>query len=490
MNISLLLFTLLLISLILNYLELNDAKTAIEIVNDMGIGINLGNLFDCYDISKEIKTPNDQLTLLGNSIPKKETIKKLKTSGIKTIRLPITWINFINETGIVSTEWMNQVKEIVQLIINYNMYCIINIHHDGAPGNWLSKGLDSKAQFDLLWTQISNEFKDFDDHLIFEAMNEVEYKIGDKYDYSTLLILTQSFIDIVRNSGGNNYERLLLIPGANDDYQLTISDEFQIPIDPANTFAISIHYYIPYEFTKQLNNDENLTDNPSRNTWGNALDYDEAILLDKRNFCEYYTSLIKNNHPLVFSFGLYQDYNSKILKMFLFFFSFSLDLTVNALFFSDDTMHKIYEDKGKFNFLYQIPQILYSTLISKFIDGFIRKLALSQDNIVDLKQEKENLDKKYIQIKRILKIKFIFFFLISFVVLLFFWYYIVCFCGIYANTQIHLIKDSAISLLTGLFIPLAMYLIPTIFRISALKAKKPSRAFLYKLSSFVENYIC
>ena len=222
----------------------------------------------------------------------------------------------------------------------------------------------------------------------------------------------------------------------------------------------------------------------------NALDYDEAILLDKRNFCEYYTSLIKNNHPLVFSFGLYQDYNSKILKMFLFFFSFSLDLTVNALFFSDDTMHKIYEDKGKFNFLYQIPQILYSTLISKFIDGFIRKLALSQDNIVDLKQEKENLDKKYIQIKRILKIKFIFFFLISFVVLLFFWYYIVCFCGIYANTQIHLIKDSAISLLTGLFIPLAMYLIPTIFRISALKAKKPSRAFLYKLSSFVENYIC
>jgi len=222
----------------------------------------------------------------------------------------------------------------------------------------------------------------------------------------------------------------------------------------------------------------------------NALDYDEAILLDKRNFCEYYTSLIKNNHPLVFSFGLYQDYNSKILKMFLFFFSFSLDLTVNALFFSDDTMHKIYEDKGKFNFLYQIPQILYSTLISKFIDGFIRKLALSQDNIVDLKQEKENLDKKYIQIKRILKIKFIFFFLISFVVLLFFWYYIVCFCGIYANTQIHLIKDSAISLLTGLFIPFAMYLIPTIFRISALKAKKPSRAFLYKLSSFVENYIC
>ena len=224
----------------------------------------------------------------------------------------------------------------------------------------------------------------------------------------------------------------------------------------------------------------------------NALDYDEAILLDKRNFCEYYTSLIKNNHPLVFSFGLYQDYNSKILKMFLFFFSFSLDLTVNALFFSDDTMHKIYEDKGKFNFLYQIPQILYSTLISKFIDGFIRKLALSQDNIVELKQEKDKakLNKKYIRTKRILKKKFIAFFLISFINLMFFWYYLICFCGIYVNTQMHLIKDSGFSLLTGLFIPFAMCLIPGIFRISSLRVEKPTRGFLYKFAAFIENYLC
>ena len=137
----------------------------------------------------------------------------------------------------------------------------------------------------------------------------------------------------------------------------------------------------------------------------NSLEYEEAIKLDKRNFWEYYFSLIKNNHPLIFSFGCYQDYNSKIIKIFLFFYSFILDLTINALFFNDDTMHKIYEDKGKFNFLYHIPQIMYSTLISKFIDGFIRKLVLSQDNIVELKQEKEKikLKKKYIRTKKYLK---------------------------------------------------------------------------------------
>ena len=221
----------------------------------------------------------------------------------------------------------------------------------------------------------------------------------------------------------------------------------------------------------------------------NSLDYEEAIKLDKRTYCIYYISLIKNNHPFIFSFGC-SDYNSGIIKMFLFFFSFSLDLTINAMFFNDDTMHKIYEDKGKFNFLYQIPQILYSTFISKLIDSIVRKLALSQDNFVDLKQEKENLDKKYIQIKRILKIKFIFFFFISFIVLVFFWYYIVCFCGIYVNTQIHLIKDSVFSLLTGLFSPFILCLIPGVFRIPALSVNKPTRGFLYRFSSLLENILC
>ena len=175
--------------------------------------------------------------------------------------------------------------------------------------------------------------------------------------------------------------------------------------------------------------------------------------------------------------------------MFLFFFSFSLDFTINALFFNDDTMHKIYEDKGKFNFLYQIPQILYSTLIGRFIDSLIKNLALSQESISELKKEneKKDLDKNYLKkLIKTLKIKFICFFIISFVILVFFWYYIICFCGIYVNTQIHLISDSLISLITSFFLPFAMNIIPGIFRISALRLEKP---FLYKFSSFLENYL-
>ena len=114
----------------------------------------------------------------------------------------------------------------------------------------------------------------------------------------------------------------------------------------------------------------------------NSLSYELAIKLDHRTYIEYYISLLKNNHSIIFSFVPFDDYNSKIIKMFLFFFSFSLDFTINALFFTDDTMNKIYQDKGKFNFLYQIPQILYSTLISKFIDSLIKNFALTQEDII------------------------------------------------------------------------------------------------------------
>ena len=97
------------------------------------------------------------------------------------------------------------------------------------------------------------------------------------------------------------------------------------------------------------------------------MDYEGALILDKISYFIYYISLLKNNHPLTFSFKPLNDYNSKMIKIFLFFFSLSLDFTINTLFFNDDTVHKIYEDKGKYVILFQIPQIIYPTIISRFI---------------------------------------------------------------------------------------------------------------------------
>ena len=223
----------------------------------------------------------------------------------------------------------------------------------------------------------------------------------------------------------------------------------------------------------------------------NSLAYEEAIKKDHRNFWEYYGSSLKYNHPILFSFGSFDDYNSKIIKIFLFFFTLCLDLTVNALFFTDETMHKIYQDNGQFNFVYQIPQILYSTLISRFIDSLIKNFSLSQDILVGLKQEtrKNNLEQKRKKLLFALKIKFTLFFVLTFIFLIFCWFYITCFCGIYINTQIHLFKDSIISAMSSLCIPFVLYIVTGILRIASLKVRKPTRRCLYKFSLLLENFI-
>ena len=267
------LFFTLIFSLTLSYLKMSVHESINQRINNMGIGYNLGNSFDCYDENVIINKPDDQITLKGNAIPTKKLISNIKKNGFKTIRFPITWTYFIDESGKVNSNWMVRVKEVVDWIIDYNMYCIINVHHDGKPGNWLSKGMDSKNKYDSLWTQIAKEFRDYNDYLVFESMNEVEFKSGNNYDYETLFNLTQSFIDIVRSSGGKNSERLLIIAGANAQYDLSISDDFKIPTDPANNFAISLHYYNPYRFTK-----EPADENSSVTKWGNSDDYDEIMM--------------------------------------------------------------------------------------------------------------------------------------------------------------------------------------------------------------------
>ena len=218
----------------------------------------------------------------------------------------------------------------------------------------------------------------------------------------------------------------------------------------------------------------------------NFFPYKKAIKLDKRNYLMYYISLIRTQHLLFFSFLPSFDYNSQILKIFLFFFNFTINFTVNALFFDDDTMHKIYTEGGSFNFIYNIPQILYSSLISGLINSIIKNLALSDSNLIELKNNsyKQNVKAKTKQVINILKLKFILFFIISLILLVFFWFYLACFCAVYKNTQLHLIKDTLISFGASMLYPFGIYLLPGIFRIISLKGK--NRDILYNISKLLQ----
>ena len=227
---------------------------------------------------------------------------------------------------------------------------------------------------------------------------------------------------------------------------------------------------------KQLNNYE-----------FNYLTYKEALNLDNRTFMKFYFTLLKQKQIILFAFLPENDYNLHYMKVLIFILSFSLYFTINAFFFVDDTMDKINLYSGKFNFLFNLPQIIYSSIITTVVTITLRNLALSMKNILSIKKSK-NLKKakeKCKEIKKEINAKFIVFFIIGNILMLYFFYYISCFCSVYRNTQIILIKDTLLSFAVSMLYPFGTCLIPGIFRFISLSDKNKNRECLYKLSNFI-----
>ena len=272
------------LSISLSLLSFNSKKKSITLVNEMGIGYNLGNLFDSFDISKEVKSPDEQITLYGNEIPTKQMIKSIKKSGFRTIRFPVTWANFIDEYSNININWLNRVKEVIDWIIECNMYCILNVQRDSEEGNWLWDIKKSKNKYIHLWQQIAEVFKKYDEHLIFESQNEITYKFGEDYDYESLYTLNQAFVDTIRNSGGYNFKRLLLVSGASFIQKTNLHSDFKIPIDQGENIGLSIHYNLPVQFTIEpdddpwyVNSSGYMFEVPPFQNWGSQKDYIEML---------------------------------------------------------------------------------------------------------------------------------------------------------------------------------------------------------------------
>jgi hypothetical protein len=151
-------------------------------------------------------------------------------------------------------------------------------------------------------------------------------------------------------------------------------------------------------------------------------------------------------------------------------------------------MHKVYENNGKFNFVYQIPQIIYSSVISTIIHHLLRYLSLSEKSILQLKKEnnrRSSINGKSDYIQRCLKIKLILYFFISLILMLFFWYFISAFCAVYQNTQTILLKSTLLSFLLSMIYPFRYVLLPGIFRIPALRAVNHDKEFIYNFSKIL-----
>lgn len=261
--------------------------TTMELVRDMGIGINLGNTFEaCGDWIAEWSdnTPSAYETAWGSTVITKEMIEGMADEGFGVVRVPVAWSNLMGENYTISADYDARIHEIVDWVIDANMYCIINIHWDGG---WVNTFPDNKDEcmrrYETMWTQIADSFKDYDDHLMFESQNEeLGWESvwnpwggteGKAESYGLVNEINQKFVDIVRASGSNNPQRHLLISGYNTGIDRTCDPLFKMPEDPANRMAVSVHYYTPAGFA--ILEDEDASWAKARSTWGTEDDFKE-----------------------------------------------------------------------------------------------------------------------------------------------------------------------------------------------------------------------
>ncbi len=277
--------------------------TSMELVKDMGLGWNLGDTLDVCAADRDgdgrvnetpAKGEKVDETLWGNPKATKELFESLKADGIKSVRIPITWRDHIDEKNNIDKEWMDRVQEVVDYAYDTGLYVIINIHHDGGGdpkfGAWICTATsDYKAfseKYTSVWKQICERFKDYSDYLIFESMNEVGFDdIGKSDAYELLNGINQMFVDIVRSSGGNNEKRHLLIAGYWTDIERTCSKMFVMPEDKMNRLILSVHYYTPWEFcTTNINN-----------TWGTSAEVKQMETL----FGKLNATFVQNGIPVI-----------------------------------------------------------------------------------------------------------------------------------------------------------------------------------------------
>ena len=218
----------------------------------------------------------------------------------------------------------------------------------------------------------------------------------------------------------------------------------------------------------------------------NELEYEEAIIHDKSSFIKIYWDKICREHIVIFTFFICNDYNILYIKYSRFIFLFVTDMAINVFFFSDDSMHKIFLNYGKYNFIQQVPQIIYTTIISQLIEIFLCYLSLTNKHIYQIKKMIHNIHKNEIaKILKCIKEKFVVFYIFTFIFFVFYWYTVTSFCSVYENTQITFIKDSLLSFLLGILYPFIIYLIPSALRIIALRNEKKCLKCIYKLSEII-----
>ena len=275
---------------------MREGLTALEATRLMGNGINLGNTLEACDNNVGIKTntPLSYETHWGQPKTTQAMIDGMKAAGFDTIRIPVAWMT--NATHLyegdytIDADYMDRVEEVVRYARKAGMYVIVNDHWDGGwYGMFGSESAETRAlameAYKGMWQQIAERFRDYSDYLIFESANE---ELGGRFDENSPLYcsdsvvtylndderyaltneINQTFVDVVRATGGNNATRFLLIAGYGTNIDQTCDDRFQMPKDTAvSKLMVSVHYYDPWSYC-------GASSAASATKWGKVSDYE------------------------------------------------------------------------------------------------------------------------------------------------------------------------------------------------------------------------
>ena len=219
----------------------------------------------------------------------------------------------------------------------------------------------------------------------------------------------------------------------------------------------------------------------------NSFSYNKALKYDNRTFFQYYISLLKAKHPIIFSFFPINDFNSMIVKISMFVLAFALYYEINSFFFDEKMVHQIYQDGGIFNYIYLFPPIIYSFIISHTICNIIKLLFLSERNIILIKEQKtaEKASSIMSKVERRLFIKNIAYFIMEGILIIYFWLDISSFGAVYQNTQILLFENTLICFSLSFVYPFFINLITAAVRIYSLKTKEKNKERIYKVSKIL-----
>lgn len=287
--------------------DFTNGPLSANLIKRLGIGWNLGNHFDAYNngVSGE--------TFWGNPKATQATFDKVKAAGFKTVRIPVTWMGHIGPAPDYKIEaaWLDRVAEVVGYAEKAGLNAVINMHHDGADSNWWldikTAGTDPEVhqqildQVSAMWGQIAEKFKNKGEFLLFESFNEVHdggwgwgenRKDGGK-QYQCLNEWNQAFVDAVRATGGENANRILIVPAYCTNVDIAI-DSFVMPEDSANDrLVMAVHCYDPYDYTLPANKSE----------WGHTADASKKVGGDNeaelnRVFEKIHTNFISKGIPV------------------------------------------------------------------------------------------------------------------------------------------------------------------------------------------------